>query len=223
MVDAMQALAKLQNCPNCMDGLELLGKIPGQIARIAFFDPQYRGILDKMAYGNEGKKRGKDRSALPQMDDKLIQNFIFELNRILLTDGYLFLWLDKFHLMEGIKAWLPPELAVVDMITWDKRKMGMGYRSRRICEYLAIIQKAPRHAKSTWLIHDIPDVWAEKLALKTHPHAKPPQLLAKLILATTRPGDLVVDPASGSFSVLSACQETGRNFLGCDLVYGKTP
>lgn len=30
-------------------------------------------------------------------------------------------------------------------------------------------------------------------------------------------GELVVDPCAGSFVVLDACQQTGRNFLGCDL------
>ena len=43
------------------------------------------------------------------------------------------------------------------------------------------------------------------------------QLQAQLIEAVTNPGDLVVDPAAGTYSVLEACQQTGREFLGCDL------
>jgi len=32
---------------------------------------------------------------------------------------------------------------------------------------------------------------------------------------------LICDPASGSYSVLAACQAAGVNFIGCDLVYGE--
>ena len=37
--------------------------------------------------------------------------------------------------------------------------------------------------------------------------------------ATTEPKELVVDPCVGSFVVLEACQETGREFMGIDLTY----
>lgn len=33
--------------------------------------------------------------------------------------------------------------------------MGMGYRSRRRSEYCVVVQKEPRQAKSTWLLHNI--------------------------------------------------------------------
>jgi hypothetical protein len=36
------------------------------------------------------------------------------------------------------------------------------------------------------------------------------------------PGDLVVDPAAGSFVVLHAVQQLGRDFIGCDIAYGNT-
>jgi len=40
-----------------------------------------------------------------------------------------------------------------------------------------------------------------------------------LTRATTRPGDLVVDPAAGSFVVLHAARELRRDFIGCDVAY----
>lgn len=58
----------------------------------AFFDPQYRGVLDKLKYGNEGKGRGKARSELKQMDEETIINFIEEIDRVLKDSGHLFLW-----------------------------------------------------------------------------------------------------------------------------------
>ena len=97
----------------------------------------------------------------------------------------------------------------------------MGYRSRRKSEYLVVIQRYPRKAKSTWTLHNIPDVWDEKILDKNHTHAKPIDLQKQLILATTNENDLVLDPASGGYSVFRACKETGRNFIGCDLEFGE--
>ena len=55
-----------------------------------------------------------------------------------------------------------------------------------------------------------------------HAHPKPIELQRALLLSTTSPGEVVVDPAAGSFSVLEAIKGTNRDFLGCDLVTGTT-
>lgn len=205
-----------------MNGLELLDLLDKESIKVTFFDPQYRGVLDKLCYGNEGKSRGKDRSALPQMSQEIIFEFLAKIEVVLKPNGYLFLWLDKFHLFE-VKSWIEnyQSLEIVDLVTWNKMKIGMGYRTRRKSEYLVIIQKAPRQAKSTWTLHNIPDVWDEKILDKNHTHAKPIELQKQLILATTNENDLVLDPASGGYSVFRACKETDRNFIGCDLEFGE--
>lgn len=212
-----------ENYRNICDGLELLRQINSSSIKGIFFDPQYRGILDKLSYGNEGKKRGKARSSLPQMSENVIRKFLAEIRRILTPSGYLFLWVDKFHLVEGISSWFGdlPDIKSVDMITWNKMKTGMGYRTRRKSEYLIILQKTPIFAKSTWTLHNIPDVWDEKVS-KSHPHSKPIELQKQLILATTAIGDFICDPASGGYSVFNACKETKRNFIGGDIKFGDT-
>ena len=213
---------ELVNRKNKMNGLDLLDLLDKESIKVTFFDPQYRGVLDKLCYGNEGKSRGKDRSALPQMSQEIIFEFLAKIELVLKPNGYLFLWLDKFHLFE-VKSWIEnyQSLEIVDMIVWNKMKIGMGYRTRRKSEYLVIIQKSPRQAKSTWTLHNIPDVWDEKILDKNHTHAKPIELQKQLILATTNENDLVLDPASGGYSVFRACKETNRNFIGCDLEFGE--
>lgn len=213
-------MEKLINKKLNIDGIELLKQIQNGSLKVVFFDPQYRGILDKLSYGNEGKSRGKDRSDLSQMSEDIIKSFLKEIDRVLAPSGYLFLWVDKFHLVEGINTWLTNlNVNIVDLITWNKMKIGMGYRTRRKSEYLIIIQKLPKKAKSTWILHNIPDVWDEKV-VKTHTHSKPIELQKQLILATTNERDLVCDPASGGFSVFEACKLSNRNFIGTDLVFG---
>lgn len=201
-----------------MDGVEFLSQLPRASFPVAFFDPQYRGILDKMSYGNEGERRSRARTELPQMSEELIERFSKLIDRALMPSGHLFLWIDKFHLCTGFTHWFDGTgLEVVDMLTWYKARFGMGYRTRRTSEHLVVLQKLPKRAKGVWKLHDIPDVWTEKPARDGHTHAKPVGLQARLIRAVSNPGDVVIDPAAGSFSVMDACREEGRNFLGCDI------
>ena len=214
------AICKI-NYRNKIDGLKLLNNINDSKVSVAFFDPQYRGVLDKLKYGNEGKSRGKARHDLKQMDEDTIVSFIKEIDRVLKPSGHLFLWVDKFHLCTGVSEWFnDTSLNLVDMITWDKGKIGMGYRTRRKSEYLIIFQKSPVKAKGYWNDHAIPDVWLEKTD-KTHAHSKPIELQKRLIEATTSENDYVLDPASGGYSVFKACELCNRMFIGGDIEYGE--
>lgn len=209
------------NKKNKADGLDLLADINDNTITTAFFDPQYRGILDKLKYGNEGQARGKARCELVQMDEDTIISFIKEIARVLKDSGHLFLWIDKFHLCQGVLKWITDtNLNLVDMLVWDKGKIGMGYRTRHKSEYLMVLQKSPVRAKGCWNDHGIPDVWEEKTP-KIHPHSKPIDLQKRLIAATTQDGDYVLDPASGGYSVFEACKALGRDFIGSDIEYGE--
>jgi site-specific DNA-methyltransferase (adenine-specific) len=202
-----------------MDGLKLLKKLEDDSIPLVFFDPQYRTILDRQSYGNEGKGRQKVRANLPQMDNKMIKEFLREIERVLIPSGHLMFWVDKYIVCSGIQSLMDKSgLQLVDMITWNKMRMGMGYRSRRYSEHLVIFQKKPVRAKGVWRVHDIPDVWSEKIENKNHTHAKPIELQKRLIEAVTNVGDIVVDPCSGGYSVMKSAQEVGRHFVGCDIL-----
>ncbi len=153
------------------------------------------------------------------MNDIIISEFIHELARVLIPSGHLFLWLDKFHLCTNFKDWFSSTcLHAVDMITWNKQKIGLGYRARHTSEFLMVLQKEPKRAKGCWTLRNIPDVWGEKVPpSKKYHHTKPIGLQSKLIEAVSNKEDLVIDPAVGSFSVLDSCIATERNFLGCDI------
>ena len=72
--------------------------------------------------------------------------------------GHLFLWVDKFHLCQDFQCWLEQtKLNVVDMVVWDKEKIGLGYRTRHRSEFCVVIQKEPRRAKGHWISRNIPD------------------------------------------------------------------
>ncbi len=209
-------LKMLANQRLAMNGFDLLAKFPDQSVPAVFFDPQYRGVLDKLGYGNEGERQS-GRSSLTQMSEVIIMSFLEQIDRVLKPSGHLFFWIDKFHLVSGLSGMFSStNLLPVDLITWDKAKMGMGYRSRRRSEYLMVYQKPPKRAKGVWVDHSIPDVWQEKVG-RHHPHAKPESLQSALISAVVKEGDFVIDPASGGFSTMRSAMKAGRRFIGCDL------
>ncbi|WP_262267239.1 MULTISPECIES: DNA-methyltransferase [Microvirga] len=52
-----------------------------------------------------------------------------------------------------------------------------------------------------------------------HPAQFPLELARRAVLVYSMPGDLIIDPFSGSGTTHVACRETGRSFSGCDLFY----
>lgn len=50
-----------------------------------------------------------------------------------------------------------------------------------------------------------------------HPTQKPEELLRKIVLASSNPGDVVVDPFSGSGTTIVVAKQLGRRWMGCDI------
>jgi site-specific DNA-methyltransferase (adenine-specific) len=182
--------------------------------------PAFRELLDRQKYGNEGVLRQSERARLPAMTPDYIAAIIREFGRVLKPSGYLMRWIDKYCLCEGHHLRIPSDtLKIVELIATDNQRLGMGYRARCRGDFLIVMQRPPIKARATWTDHAIPDRWVEKVDRKPHPHAKPIGLIARLIGATTQLGDLVVDPAAGSFVVMHAALLLKRNFIGCDLAW----
>jgi site-specific DNA-methyltransferase (adenine-specific) len=200
----------------CADARMLLRSLPDTGAAAAFFDPQHRGVLDRLQYGNEGARQ-RGRHALPAMTESYIEQACRDIARILRPSGYLFLWVDTFRLGRADHKHVDDVLPCVDIVAWDNGRAGMGYRTRRRGDYLLVLQKPPLRAKGTWRDHGIPSRWDEKVDRRIHPHLKPAGLIRRLIAAVTAPGDLVLDPAAGSFVVMHVALALQRHFVGCDI------
>jgi hypothetical protein len=50
-----------------------------------------------------------------------------------------------------------------------------------------------------------------------HPTQKPEKLIAKLILASSRPGDVVLDPFAGSGTTAVVAKKTNRKFIAIEM------
>ena len=52
-----------------------------------------------------------------------------------------------------------------------------------------------------------------------HPTQKPEELLRKVILSSSNPGDIVLDPFSGSGTTIVVAEQLGRKWIGCDICH----
>ena len=104
-------------------------------------------------------------------------------------------------------------------VIWNKVLHGMGDLKAQFApthENIVFAIKGkfsfPGHRPNDLITH-------QKLAASQmiHPTEKPVSLLADLITAVTKPGDLIFDPFAGSGSTLVAARKTGRRFVGVEL------
>lgn len=106
---------------------------------------------------------------------------------------------------KAIGLWVKEGPGQGDLATW-----GMGV------EFILYYKRGrrPISTKRDNLVFHEPQV---RPAALIHPHEKPLGLLAKLIEASTDPGELVVDPFGGSGSLARAARRTGRSGVSIEL------
>ena len=79
-----------------------------------------------------------------------------------------------------------------------------------------IWQPHPRGAKAKDVI-EIPIISNGMQEKTPHPTQKPEELLRKIILASSNPGDIVTDPFLGSGTTIVAAEQLKRKWKGCDI------
>jgi site-specific DNA-methyltransferase (adenine-specific) len=206
------------------DALALLRAIDSESTKLTFWDAQYRQLLQKLCYGNEGVSRGRRRKMLPAMTQEYIAACDREIARISTPSGYCARWVDEYQLLNGL--FVIEGMEQVGVVHWDNGKPGTGKRIRPVGGSLVFLQKPPTGARAKaiqvkWATEPmIRGVRKEtiRFPMSAHPHRKPIGLIADVIKVVTEPGDTVVDPAAGSFVVMAAALGCHRHFLGTDIL-----
>lgn len=122
---------------------------------------------------------------------------------------------------------------ILNVITWQKVDPPPSLTGTRFNFSAEFIIWAAKSANSKYYLNfdlmtqlnggkQMPDVWKlpsvglwEKRCGK-HPTQKPLRLLYRIILASTRQGDTILDPFAGSCTTGIAANLLGRNFVGID-------
>jgi DNA modification methylase len=147
-------------------------------------------------------------------------------------DGALhYVCMDWRHLFETLSAARPLYDAFMNLCVWNKDNGGMGsfYRSKHELVLVFKVGTAShtnnvqlgRHGRNranVWDYAGVNTFRRERLdELAMHPTVKPVALIADAIKDASRRADIVLDPFSGSGSILLAAEKTGRRACALEI------
>lgn len=197
-------------------------------ARIMLSDPPWN-LKIKGVVSGQGKIKHEDFAmAAGEMKRPefvaFLSDFIQAGQNHLVDGALLFIFMDWRNLDALSEAAAASDLVQKNLLVWCKDNAGLGslYRSRH--ELIGLYKHGDephtnnielgRHGRNRSNVLFYPGVNTfskdRKKALESHPTCKPISLLADLILDTSAPGELVLDPFGGSGSTLVAAEKTDR-------------
>jgi len=228
------------------DCIDLLNSFEPKSVDMIFADPPYNLSNDGYTV-HAGKRvsvnKGQwDRSAGTENDFLFHKNWIEACKRVLKDDGTIWisgtyhsiyacgyaLQLCDFRILNDV-AWFKPNAAPNlgcrmftashETLIWasksKKSKHTFNYSDMREGDFSGDFLKNPgKQMRSVWSI--MTPAKSEKLFGK-HPTQKPLKLLDRIILASTNPGDVVLDPFCGSATTGVSALSLDRKFIGIDL------
>lgn len=126
--------------------------------------------------------------------------------------------------VEQVVSWVYPSNTAKQsrLVTWwncrpDMKAVGQPYKNptdRRIAKRIAEGKTARLY--DWWEINQVKNV-SKAVNGNPHPCPIPYELAERIVLTTTKPNDLVVDPFCGGGTVLLAAKRNGRRWLGFDI------
>jgi DNA modification methylase len=208
------------------DCLEMLDMIPSGCADVLLTDPPYcsGGHLESQKnappQGRKTQFRNKPGFKWFVSDNMstgglvwLLRSVMCEANRFLKPNRAAFMFTD-FRMVPHLAPALESSgLRFRNLLVWDKGYPGLGTGFKptheMILEYANGTTEYASKTGSNVLRHA--RVHPNK---KEHNAEKPVELLTAILAATIKPGDLVIDPFSGSGSTGVAALRAGARFIG---------
>jgi len=225
------------------DCIATLKKLPDASADLVFADPPYNLQLsaDLMRPNNtrvDGVDDEWDKFASFTEYDAFSRAWLAECRRILKPDGAIWV-IGSYHnifrlgvALQDLGYWIQND------VIWRKVNPMPNFRGKRFTNAHETLIWAARdqraratfnyeslkalnddlQMRSDWLfpICSGPERLKDDGGRKAHPTQKPEALLQRVLLASTRPGDLIVDPFFGTGTTGAVAKQLGRRFIGIE-------
>lgn len=228
------------------DCLDLLSKIPENSVDMIFADPPYNlsngGFSVKAGKRVDVHKGDWDKSLGVKKDFEFQKSWIKACRKVLKPNGTIWisgtyhsiyqcgyaLQMTGYRILNDI-SWYKPNAspnigcrcfaASHETLIWAskdlKAKYTFNYKDMKYGNQWEedFIKKPEKQMRSVWAISTARP--HEKTAGK-HPTQKPEELLKRIIKASTKKGDLILDPFTGSSTTGIAAYLLSRSFIGMD-------
>ncbi len=225
------------------DCLERLRELPAKSVDLVFADPPYYLQLDRtLLRPNNTVVDGVD-DAWDKFDgfadyDRFSRAWLAECQRVLKPDGAIWV-IGSYHnifrlgvALQDLGFWLQND------IVWRKTNPMPNFRGTRFTNAHETLIWATRdrraratfnydalkagnddvQMRSDWLfpICSGPERLKDDGGRKAHPTQKPEALLHRILIATTNPGDVVLDPFFGTGTTGAVASRLGRRWIGIE-------
>jgi len=216
----------------CGDAIEEMAKMPDKSIHLIVTDPPYNLNKD---YGNN-----QDNLEFTEYLE-FSRKWLKEAHRILTDDGTIYVFMGMRYI-SYIYSILEQELGMTfnSWITWFYTQ-GIGKTKGFSPRHDDILMFTKNPKKFVFNLDDIRvpqkfyrsvnnmrganpgNVWEFSHMhycnknRHNHPTQKPEGLYERMILSSSNLGDIVLDPFSGSGTLLRVCQQTGRNGIGIEI------
>lgn len=208
------------------DALELMRSVPSEVIDLIVTDPPF--AIDfkakRLNYNREGNNVMEGYVEVP-VDEyaTFTYTWLKEAFRVLSNSGSLYVFSGWNRLQDILDGLDRAGFHTVNHIIW-KYQFGVFTRRKFVTSHYHIlfVVKNPRDYTFNKMDHYPEDVWVInreywKGKRKT-PTKLPPDLVKKILLYSSKQGDLVLDPFLGSGTVAVVSKELGRHFLGFEIV-----
>jgi modification methylase len=225
------------------DCIAALKQLPDACVDLVFADPPYNLQLDGalLRPNNttvDGVDDAWDKFTSFATYDQFSQEWLAECKRVLKPDGAIWV-IGSYHNIFRLGVTLQDQgFWLQNDVIWRKVNPMPNFRGKRFTNAHETLIWATKDAKSRavfnydslkvqnddlqmrsdWLfpICSGPERLKDDGGRKAHPTQKPEALLHRIILATSNPGDIVLDPFFGTGTTGAVAKRLGRHFIGIE-------
>jgi len=216
----------------CGNALEEMKKIPDGSIHLIATDPPY----------NLNKDYGKTRDKMEFQEYlDFSRAWLYEAKRVLTEDGSIYVFMGMryisylysimeqelgmtfnswitWHYTQGIgktKGFSPRHDDIL-FFTKDPQNFTFNLDAIRVPQkyYRSVNNMRGANPGNVWEFSHVHYCSKNR---KPHPTQKPEGLFERIVLASSKEGDLVLDPFVGSGTLLRVCQQTNRNGIGIEI------
>jgi DNA modification methylase len=209
----------------CGDAYQLIKKIPSASVDLIVTDPPY--LISSTKGGGKAqqdrfiKKTFEDLKA-KSLDDGFDMRILDEFSRVLKKPN-IYVWCSKKQIFPLLSYYVPKGIDY-DIITWHKTDAmpmcgGKYLNDTEYCLYFHKGVKLNTTFNTAKTYYDLPINHADKV-LYGHPTIKPESIISNFIVNSSRGGENVLDPFSGSGTTCFCAKKLGRHYLGFEIDKG---